>query len=79
LRETCEKAVELHPRDAETQLGLAAAYGRLNRFDLADRAYDQAVKIIGCWTRPNARPRRSSRRRHESAVSDRGCTVATRA
>ena len=41
------KAVELHPRDAESWIGLAAAYDRLKRFDLADRAYAQAVKIIG--------------------------------
>jgi tetratricopeptide (TPR) repeat protein len=41
------KAVELHARDAEAWLGLAASYDRLRRFDLADRAYDQAVKIVG--------------------------------
>ena len=41
------KAVELHPRDAEAWVGLAAAYDRLKRFDLADRAYAQAVRLIG--------------------------------
>ena len=41
------RAVETHPRDAEAWVGLAAAYDRLRRFDLADRAYDQAVVIIG--------------------------------
>jgi Flp pilus assembly protein TadD len=41
------KAVELHSRDAEAWIGLAAAYDRLRRFDLADRAYDQAIKIVG--------------------------------
>ncbi len=41
------KAVELHPRDAEAWLGLAASYDRLRRFDLADRAYAQAVGILG--------------------------------
>jgi Flp pilus assembly protein TadD len=41
------KAVELHPRDAESWLGLAASYDRLKRFDLADRAYAQAIKIVG--------------------------------
>jgi len=41
------KAVELHPRDAESWIGLAAAYDRLRRFDLADRAYAQAIKLIG--------------------------------
>jgi Flp pilus assembly protein TadD len=41
------RAVELHPRDLEGWLGLAASYDRLRRFELADRAYDQAVKIAG--------------------------------
>jgi Flp pilus assembly protein TadD len=41
------RAAETHPRDAEAWVGLAAAYDRLRRFDLADRAYDQAVAIIG--------------------------------
>jgi tetratricopeptide (TPR) repeat protein len=41
------RAVELHPRDAEAWLGLAAAYDRLRRFDLADRAYQNATAIIG--------------------------------
>jgi Flp pilus assembly protein TadD len=40
-------AVELHPRDAEAWLGLAAACDRLRRFDLADRAYAQAIAIVG--------------------------------
>jgi Flp pilus assembly protein TadD len=41
------KAVELHSRDAEAWVGLAAAYDRLRRFDLADRAYGQAISIVG--------------------------------
>ena len=41
------KAVELHSRDAESWLGLAASYDRLKRFDLADRAYAQVIKIVG--------------------------------
>ena len=41
------KAVELHPRDAESWLGLAASYDQLKRFDLADRAYAQAIRLIG--------------------------------
>lgn len=40
-------AVELYPNDAEAWVGLAASYDRLRRFDLADRAYDQAVGLIG--------------------------------
>ena len=41
------RAVEAGPKDAEAWLGLAAAYDRLKRFDLADRAYDQLVKLTG--------------------------------
>lgn len=41
------RAVESGPRDAEAWLGLAASYDRLRRFDLADRAYDQLLKIVG--------------------------------
>ena len=40
-------AAEQHPRDAEAWLGLAASYDRLHRFDLADRAYGQAIGIVG--------------------------------
>ena len=40
-------AVEMHPRDAEAWLGLAASCDRLRRFDLADRAYGQAIGIVG--------------------------------
>jgi Flp pilus assembly protein TadD len=41
------RAVEHQPRDAESWLGLAASYDRLKRFDLADRAYAQAMTIVG--------------------------------
>jgi tetratricopeptide (TPR) repeat protein len=41
------RAAELHPRDAEAWLGLAASYDQLRRFDLADRAYEQAIVIAG--------------------------------
>jgi Flp pilus assembly protein TadD len=41
------RAAELHPGDAEAWLGLAASYDRLRRFDLADRAYGQAIRIVG--------------------------------
>ena len=40
-------AVQSHPRDAEAWVGLAATYDRLHRFDLADRAYAQAIRLIG--------------------------------
>ena len=40
-------AVEKHPRDAEAWVGLASSYDRLQRFDLADRAYAEARKLIG--------------------------------
>jgi Flp pilus assembly protein TadD len=42
-----QKAVELAPRDGEAWMGLAASYDRLRRFDLADRAYDQAFGLLG--------------------------------
>ena len=41
------RAAELHPNDAEAWLGLAACYDRLRRFELADRAYGQAIKLSG--------------------------------
>jgi tetratricopeptide (TPR) repeat protein len=41
------RAVELHPRALEAWVGLAASYDRLRRWDLADRAYEQAFKIAG--------------------------------
>jgi hypothetical protein len=40
-------AVQKHPRDAEAWVGLAASYDRLRRFDLADRAYGEAVRLVG--------------------------------
>src|SRR3984885_9678873 len=40
-------AVEKHPNDAEAWVGLAASYDRLHRFDLADRAYTEAVRLVG--------------------------------
>ena len=41
------KAVELHPKNAEAWVGLAAANDRLRRFDLADRAYQAAIRLLG--------------------------------
>jgi tetratricopeptide (TPR) repeat protein len=41
------RAVEHNPKDAEAWVGLAASYDRMKRFDLADRAYAQAVALIG--------------------------------
>jgi Flp pilus assembly protein TadD len=40
-------AVEKAPNDAEAWIGLAASYDRLRRFDLADQAYAQAIKLTG--------------------------------
>jgi tetratricopeptide (TPR) repeat protein len=40
-------AVEKAPKDATAWIGLAASYDRLRRFDLADRAYGQAIKLVG--------------------------------
>jgi len=44
---TFQRAVELNPDDAEAWVDLAAAYDRLQRFDLADRAYESATAIVG--------------------------------
>lgn len=41
------KAVELRADNAEAWMGLAAAYDQLGRFDFADRAYDQLLKLTG--------------------------------
>jgi len=41
------RAVERHPNDAEAWLDLAASYDHLKRFDLADRAYGQAIRLVG--------------------------------
>jgi Flp pilus assembly protein TadD len=40
-------AIEKAPEDAEAWIGLAASYDRLRRFDLADQAYAQAIKLTG--------------------------------
>ena len=42
-----ENAVEKAPKDATAWVGLAASYDRIGRFDLADRAYRQAIKLEG--------------------------------
>lgn len=41
------KAVELRASNADAWLGLAASYDQLGRFDFADRAYDQVLKVAG--------------------------------
>jgi len=41
------KAVELRADNGDAWLGLAASYDRLGRFELADRAYEQALKVAG--------------------------------
>jgi Flp pilus assembly protein TadD len=41
------RAAEAGPRDAEAWLGLAASYDRLKRFNLADRAYKQVLRLTG--------------------------------
>jgi Flp pilus assembly protein TadD len=42
-----EDAVTKAPKDASAWIGLAASYDRIGRFDLADRAYKQAIKLVG--------------------------------
>lgn len=41
------RAAERAPQDVEAWVGLAAAYDQLGRFDLADRAYQQAIIVAG--------------------------------
>jgi len=41
------KAVELRASNADAWMGLAASYDQLGRFDFADRAYDQLLKLAG--------------------------------
>lgn len=41
------RAVEAEKGSAEGWLGLAAAYDQLKRYDLADRAYREALRITG--------------------------------
>jgi Flp pilus assembly protein TadD len=41
------KAVELRADNAEAWMGLAASYDQLGRFDFADRAYDQLLRVAG--------------------------------
>ncbi len=42
-----QNAVEKTPKDATAWVGLAASYDRLGRFDLADRSYAAAAKLVG--------------------------------
>jgi Flp pilus assembly protein TadD len=42
-----EDAVAWAPKDATAWVALAASYDRIGRFDLADRAYREAIKLVG--------------------------------
>ena len=42
-----QDAVEKTPRDATAWVGLAASYDRLGRFDLSDKAYAAAARLVG--------------------------------
>jgi len=42
-----QDAVEKTPKDPTAWMGLAASYDRLGRFDLADKAYAAAQKLVG--------------------------------
>jgi Flp pilus assembly protein TadD len=41
------QSIEEQPKNVEAWLGLAASYDRLKRFDLADKAYDALIKLVG--------------------------------
>ncbi|RAI45318.1 hypothetical protein CH341_04695 [Rhodoplanes roseus] len=43
----CRRSVEQSPKSADAWLCLAASYDRLKRFDLADRAYLQLIRLVG--------------------------------
>jgi tetratricopeptide (TPR) repeat protein len=47
FRRAVEKGLPDARDAAEAWLGLAASYDRLRRFELADRAYAQAIRIVG--------------------------------
>ena len=47
FRRAVERGIPDARKAAEAWLGLAASYDRLRRFELADRAYAQALKIAG--------------------------------
>jgi Flp pilus assembly protein TadD len=40
-------AVEANPESIDAWVGLAASYDHLHRFDLADKAYVQAIRLAG--------------------------------
>jgi Flp pilus assembly protein TadD len=42
-----QNAVEKTPRDATAWVGLSASYDRLGRFDLSDKAYAAAARLVG--------------------------------
>src|SRR5208282_6909161 len=42
-----QEAVEKSPQNVAAWIALAATYDRLSRFDLADRAYNSAIKLSG--------------------------------
>jgi Flp pilus assembly protein TadD len=42
-----QDAVEKTPKDPTAWVGLAASYDRIGRFDLADKGYASAVKLVG--------------------------------
>jgi Flp pilus assembly protein TadD len=42
-----QDAVEKTPKDPTAWVGLAASYDRIGRFDLADKSYASAVKLVG--------------------------------
>lgn len=41
------RVVETNPKNSNAWIGLAATYDQLRRFDLAKRAYDQAMRLQG--------------------------------
>jgi len=42
-----QSAVDKHPDNAKAWIGLGTCYAHLRQFDLADHAYDQAMRLVG--------------------------------
>lgn len=46
-QQSFQSAVDKHPDNAQAWIGLGTCYDHLRKFDLADHAYDQAMRLVG--------------------------------
>ena len=72
------KAVELRASNAEAWMGLAASYDQLGRFDFADRAYDQLVKLADAPSVVTRAASRAPRHTRDLSATDQESTKSTR-